>query len=316
MEREAEAHAELDKEHSRDPADSTTSIMLARLQRHMGQDEAALELLLKLAVADLVDQDEIIAVVNSLCLRDKLTEALDLARRATVDRPRHPSAWVALSDVLRRTGDPAGARSALQRANQLNENPDGHLLRRAWIAQEEGDIYGLVTHSRRLMELYPNGGVAPWFYASQVKGTPQAELWKMDATRAVGRLHPGDGALDFYGAGWHHVGEPATAHRLIDTGRARDCKRAREETSRANCEAWYSALRRDALNEARKQVEGALAVHPSRSEYLDTLAMVAEAQGDLASAQSAALKAARLSPDDIYLLWQAERLTEAAAGGK
>ncbi|MFZ5476193.1 MAG: hypothetical protein ACOZNI_05405, partial [Myxococcota bacterium] len=64
------------------------------------------------------------------------------------------------------------------------------------------------------------------------------------------------------------------------------------------------------LDDARARVAEALAAEPANPAWLDTAAVVAAASGDLAAARAHALRAARLSPDDPYLLWQVDRLSE------
>jgi tetratricopeptide (TPR) repeat protein len=222
---------------------------------------------------------------------------------------------VAQADALRAAGDAAGARAALRRANDLTANPDGHLIRRAWVASEDGDIYGAITHARRLLELHPAGGVAAWMYARQVVGTDAEPLFRRDAERALARLHPGDGPLDFLAASYHLLSEEDRADALMQAGRGRDCVQARDVASRSNCEAWYRALAGRELDAARTAIDAALVDHPNRTEFLDTKAVVLEAQGDLEAARDAAWHAAALAPDDVYLLWQAARLDAATRTG-
>ena len=83
-------------------------------------------------------------------------------------------------------------------------------------------------------------------------------------------------------------------------------------SSHSNCQAWYQALVRQLLDDARIRIDRAIEASPDRAEFLDTLAMVLEAQGHLAAAKDAATSAAKLAPDDVYLLLQAIRLTHAA----
>ena len=257
-----------------------------------------------------------LSAVNGLWLEKRGDEAQALARRAVQSHPESPFAWLALSDISRATRDFKTARTALRQANKLDQNPDGHLLRRAWIASEEGDHYASITHIRRLIELYPSGAVAPWFYALQVEDTEQVTLFLDDLDRARRRLHPGDGPLDFLAGAYQVIGQPELASAIMEEGIDRDCHGqvppdASTETSRDNCEAWYRALVHRDLDRAHQQIQQAVSEHPNRSDYLDTLAVVQEARGDLLAARDAAWQAATLEPDDIYLLWQAARLERA-----
>jgi len=301
---------------SGDPESAPLRVMLARLHRADGDEAAAAALLEGLSVEVLLAEGELIAQVNSLWLFDRNDDALALARKATALAPDDSHAWVALADALRASGEPTGARRALQRANLLDEDPDGHLLRRAWISSEEGDFNAALTHVRRRIELYPGGKVAPWFYTQLIAGSGHEGLLQADLDRIVARLHPGDGPLDMLAAGYRATGEATRSHSLMEEGRSRDCVETTEDdASRANCEAWYAAVGGGDLQIARERIDAALEAAPGRAEYLDTLAVVLEAQGEVAEARDTAWRAARLVPDDVYLLWQAVRLDAALGGG-
>jgi cytochrome c-type biogenesis protein CcmH/NrfG len=112
-------------------------------------------------------------------------------------------------------------------------------------------------------------------------------------------------------AAWRIVGDPKQANSLKAAGLKRDCTRASTENSKDNCKAWYSALVHQELDDARIRIDRAVRAEPTKAEFLDTLAMVLEAQGHIGAAKDAAIKAARLAPDDIYLLLQAARLSHA-----
>jgi Flp pilus assembly protein TadD len=104
---------------------------------------------------------------------------------------------------------------------------------------------------------------------------------------------------------------------LMEEGRRRDCGESstpgtNKTISQSNCQAWYQALAHTELEQARELIDAALLAEPHRAEYLDTLAVVLEAQGEMDGARRAAHQAAQIVPDDVYLLWQAYRLDEAA----
>jgi hypothetical protein len=102
----------------------------------------------------------------------------------------------------------------------------------------------------------------------------------------------------------------------MQQGAARDCHDLpQSDSSRDNCIAWYHALAGVDLDDALVRVDRALAKDGRRSDYLDTKAMVHLARGEGALAYEAALDAARLAPDDIYMLWQVERMAARGAGG-
>lgn len=306
------ARRDVERHHRRQPEDPAGSVLLARMSRRDGDVEQALAVLGAVPVADLVDLGEIVAVVNGMALEGRAHQALELAEAATLTRPDQPYAWVALADARRQVGDFGAAREALTRANSLAEDPDGQLLRRAWIAVEEGDVLGGLTHLRRLLELEPSGFITPWFYGLLAQQSGQQPLLQADLDRLRAQLHPGQGALDFLAAAYHRAGQQALAVELSTLGRERDCALLEALSSQQNCQAWYRGIVGEDLDEARRLVALALVEDPDSSEFLDTLAVVLEAQGDHAGAADASRRAARISPDDIYLLWQAARLERAS----
>jgi tetratricopeptide (TPR) repeat protein len=300
----------------RSPEDSRGRALYVRVLRQQGRFDEANEQLAMMSPTQLVESGEAVGAVNTLWLMNRPEGALSLARELTAVAPNQAQAWVALSDAEQRNGNHRGARHAMREANRLDENPDGHLLRRAWISMDEGDLYGTITHTQRLLDLYPTGGVAALFYAQTVQGLPEQEMLQHDLERLQSRLHPGDGPLDFLAAAYHRLGAIEVARHLMEEGRTRDCLAAPNEPSRRNCEAWYLALVGADLDTAQDHIDQAVGPQPNRSEYLDTLATVLEARGDIAQARDAAWRAATISPDDVYLLWQASRLDARLRSGQ
>jgi tetratricopeptide (TPR) repeat protein len=308
LDRRAEARAAFDAFEREHPGSPRAALVDARLRRLEGDAERALAIVTGLDALTLLHEDELIAAVNGLWLAGRAAEGLRLAEDAARAEPTAVAAWVALSDARRAAGDLAGAREAITEANRLDENPDGHLLRRAWIAREDGDRFAAITFARHAMHLLPMDGRAAWFYAMEVAGTPEEGMFRNDLGRALARLHPGDRPFDFLSAAYAELGETAEAASFMALGRDHDCPLAPNPMSEKNCQAWYQALSHQDLPDAREQIETALAADPNRPEYLDTLAVVLHAQGDVADARAAAFRAASLSPDDVYLLWQAARM--------
>jgi len=303
------AAAVLERSRRRDADDHEATVILAAIWRIEGHPTEALGLTRTLPFEALVAHRELVGTVNGLWLAGEQEEASAMARAAVEQLPDASHAWLALSDVLRAEGELDEARLALREVNRLAENPDGHLLRRAWIAQEEGDHFAAITHLRRLMDLYPHGGLTWWVYAMEAEGTEQeAQAWQ-DLERAASRLHPEDRPLDFLAAAHVALGDAEGARRHALEGLARDCHRASTAEGVANCEAWYRAMHHHELDLARARISEAIAAEPARTDFLDTQAMVYEASGDHAQALLAAERAARLAPDDVYLRWQLERLS-------
>ena len=293
---------------ARDPEDLQSVVLVARMLRGSGEPDAADALLADLEPAQMVEQQAVVSLVNSLWLKGDAPGALAVAEAAVRARPDQPVAHVALADAAVANGDYARARRALVEANRLAENPNGQLLRRAWVAIREGDAAGALTHLRRRLALYPSGPYTPSLYTWTARQADLLDLAVGDIERALARLHPGDGPLDFVAAAYAMAGQQPKAEALREQGEARDCARAVEGASHDNCVAWYSGMVGSNLDEAWTAIQRAVEAEPTRSDFLDTFAVVAEARGDLDTARDAARRAARLSPEDVYLLWQVRRL--------
>lgn len=225
-------------------------------------------------------------------------------------------AHVARADALLALRRFDEANTELLVAANLVENPDAHLLRRARVALARGDRHGAMAHIRRLLQLYPSNGQWLWFYATLIDGvgTPQEkETFRADMQDAIARLHGDHRPLDYMVVAHHILGDQERAVALMNEGIERDCGREElDAASRDNCVAWYKAMGGVDPDDALRRIEAALAAEGDRSDFLDTRAMVHLARGEWAAARDYSVKAARMSPDDVYMLWQAERIADIA----
>jgi tetratricopeptide (TPR) repeat protein len=286
----------------------SAAALLSRIERREGKVAAATDRLATLSIRDLIETGELISSVNGLWLSGRKKEATLQAKSATVLAPDSPVAWVAFADAQLANGQPQRAREAIAEAVTIEANPDAYLLRRALIARIDHDTDGALAHLRRLIRTAPTQGYAHWLYAQTAIGEERRAMAGADLKRAEALLHPGDEPLDFLAGAWHTLNDDGHAAELKAAGIRRDCSRARDAASKANCEAWYQALIGVDLADAEHKVQTALSAHPNRSEFLDTLALVLEARGDVVGARNASWLAAAGAPDDVYLVSQALRL--------
>jgi len=296
----------------RHPDDEEAAIFLARLHLYQGELDAYWELVSQLDAASLAEQGELVTVVNGLALQGKGPQALELAQRAVEAWPDRSRTRIALADALLSQGEPQRARLALAEANRLDESPDGHLLRRARVALAEGDRIAALSHLRRLLEVLPSSGFAIWFY-QHVSSAEDLGTMSIDLDRAMARLHPGDRPLDFLASALDSLGQDERVDELLAEGLERDCEDL-EDAAADNCQAWYRAMADRELDVALESATLATEAAPHRPDYLDTLAMVQWRQGKLEQALETSTRALRLSPEDIYLAWQVDRLAEALQG--
>lgn len=306
----AGARATVEKALETRKEDVELRVMLARIQRYQDQIEAAIATLRDLPPAKLVDEGEWSAFINSLILSNHIPEALQRAEAAlnepNLEDPVKAELLVALSDALLASGRLNQAEAAIDDATSISGGTNGHLLRKARIAYAAKDRYGTIVVMRQLLEIYPLNGIPMWLYGLMLHPADQG-TFVADITRALGRLHPGDQPWDFAGAAWALVGEKEKSKAALTAGYQRDCAEL-EGAERANCDAWYWTLGNERLDEADKRIHEALTAEPTNSAFEDTATMVSLAAGRREDAIAHARRAATLSPDDPYLLWQLSRL--------
>ncbi len=307
----------------RHPGDGEAAVFRAQLLRYVGDDEGYWAAISGIDPGTLVGGGELLAAADWALLTGRSREAADMVDAAVSAAPESPRAQLARSDVRYAAGDLTGAGEALAEAARLVEDPDTQLLRRARLALAEGDRYGALAHLRRQLTLYPTDGPALWFYGlTATAGLPpgRAELLvetlRHDLEQTWDRLHPESRPLDFMMAVAHLLGDEDRVGELLALGLERDCEAQEEAPSRQNCTAWYYALAGRQLDEAAELIDAAVAAEPLRADFLDTLAVVRLARGQLPAAVEAAERAARRAPGDIYNLWQAERIRALADGAE
>jgi tetratricopeptide (TPR) repeat protein len=210
-------------------------------------------------------------------------------------------------------GQFADAKQALKRAARSKQNPDANLLRRARVALAEGDRHSAMAKIRRLVHLYPTEGTFLWFYSTLLHDKADERTFEIDMDQAIARLHPALRPYDFMVAAYDSLGKTNEATRYMKLGIERDCGGDIDRPNRDNCLAWYNALAGRQQAESLERIKRALAAKGDRSDFLDTRAMVHLSRGELDEARDAAVAAARLDPDDIYMLWQAERIAAMGA---
>jgi tetratricopeptide (TPR) repeat protein len=284
--------------------------LLAQVLRSEARHAEAWALLEGLSAGDLVDQDQLVGTVNGLVFEGRADEARSLAERGVAERPGVGWSHVALADVHLAARALDQARDELLVAADLEGYPDAHLLRRARVALAAGDRVGSMAYVRKLLALYPGDGPTLWFYAMLVESDGDRERFRQDVEVAMARLHPHTRPLDFLLAAEQVLGGDHVEGLLHD-GLQRDCAPL-DGADFDNCRAWYLALAHEQPDEALMRIERALQVTGERPDFLDTKAMVHLSRGESALALAAAESAARMSPDDVYMLWQAERIADLA----
>jgi len=311
LDREDEAIELLAEQAAEEPTDHEARILLARMYRSKGRLAEATAALEGIDPGTLVDEKQLIATVNALLLEQNDSAALALAEAALTARPKDPAPYVARADAHLAAGRFSLAEADLLAGAKVNGDPDAFLDRRARVALAQGDRYGAMSHLRNMLQIYPFNGPFMWFY-SQLAEPDDRPTVEADIRNAMARLHPFQRPVDFQVGASHQLGDQARADELMQGGVDRDCDALGDDAQTDNCVAWYHALASRDLDDALVRVDRALEVKGPRSDFLDTKALVELRLGNTSNAADAALQAARMAPDDVYMLWQAERLASLA----
>ncbi len=285
-------------------------VLAAELLRGNGDLAGGLAVLAPLSPAQLVESGELVGSVNGMVFGGRVDDAMELARAAVLARPDDGWAHVALADALLAAGDANGAGDALATAVEVEQYDDAHLLRRARVALAEGDRYAAMSHLRRLLDLYPFGGTFLWFYALLLETDADRDTFRQDMEAALTRLHPPSRPVDFEVAALHEIGDQDAALARMAEGTGLLCGPLPPGPELDNCLAWFHALAGVELEDAVARINRALSIAGDRADFLDTAAMVHLARGEWDDALDNAQHAARLSPNDVYMVWQAERISD------
>jgi tetratricopeptide (TPR) repeat protein len=262
-----------------------------------------------LDIDDLIDAAELVTYVHDRILHDDLPRAEDLTAQAMSSQPESPSPYAARAMLRQTQGRYEEAQFDWFQASQRIQFSEAFLLRRAQLAALSGDRAGAMAHMRKLLDLYPNIGHHLWFYALLSDTEESRAMARVDVERAVNRLHPDERPYDFLVAVHRVLGSPLSAQQALKKGLSQHCLPLDRGSPRANCRAWYHALAGQHLPRSERQIKRALNQDPRRSDYLDTLAQVMLARGELTEAREAAHLAATLDPDDPYLMWRLQHVS-------
>lgn len=133
-------------------------------------------------------------LANVLAETGRLPEATREYREAIRLRPDIALAWTGLGAALRRQGDTAGARAALERA--LHRSPDlaaAH-MQLAILYEEQGALGPAVGHLARVITLEPRHPQA-WQGLASILARPGAALQALPYVTALARREPGSDEL-------------------------------------------------------------------------------------------------------------------------
>ena len=284
-------------------------IILSRILRLEGEFEASHDLLDLLDIDDLIDSAELVTYVHDRILHGDLARAEELTEQAVLSQPESSSPYVARAVLRQSQGLYEEAQFDWFQASQRVQFSEAFLLRRAQLAALSGDRAGAMAHMRKLLQLYPNIGHHLWFFALLSDTREDKEMARIDVERAMSQLHPDERPFDFLVAVHRILENPHSVQQALKRGLAHHCLPLDRGPARANCRAWYHALAGQHLRRSERQIRRTLKKDPRRSDYLDTLAQVMLAQGELTKARLASHQAVALDPGDPYLTWRLQHMS-------
>ncbi|HEV8241116.1 MAG TPA: tetratricopeptide repeat protein [Thermoanaerobaculia bacterium] len=128
-------------------------------------------------------------LANVLAESGRLPEAVREYREAIRLRPDVALAWTGLGAALRRQGDTAGARAALERALQQSPDLSAAHLQLAALYEEQGALGPAAGHLARVITLEPRHAQA-WQGLASILGRPGAAKQALPFVTAIARSHP------------------------------------------------------------------------------------------------------------------------------
>jgi hypothetical protein len=131
----------------------------------------------------------------------------------------------------------------------------------------------------------------------------------------MARLHPFMQPYDFLVAAYRVLGDTEAAQQWMEHGVGEHCEPMDPGPQLDNCTAWYWSLAGTHPDASLERIERALLETGDRPDFLDTKAMVHVSRGELEAAHAASIRAARLSPEDPYMVWQADRIGQLTLTG-
>lgn len=284
--------------------DPTSHVMLARLQRMTGDHHRAIEVMAGLSMDDRVTTGIHHELVMMTARQGAREQATAMAEHAVAHFGNRWDTHLALFDIMERV-DPVRASEALHRARDLGAPRIPILLGEARLAGRIGDNEGRLSALRRLMDHDRTYGAAYWFY-TQFAEAEDLPLAALDVERALHDVHLDHQPLDFLAGALATMGRMEDAIRVADSGRQRDCDRARStHKEQRYCHIWYDAMLGRYRSSDLAFLRRSLSLgEPELPSQLDTLAMVAELAGRHEEAHHARARALALAPTDAYLAMQ------------
>ncbi|MGC6507075.1 MAG: aspartyl protease family protein [Myxococcota bacterium] len=283
-------------------------VTLSRLYRLIGDTQNALLTMGELTNAQLLEQRIWLEQANLLQLSDQL-EDLEPLHAVNVSNSDSFETSLALSDVYYMKGKYKESNQYLLEALQRTQNPNAFLFRRARLRYALGDFAGAITQLRQLLVLNPYGGQELWFYALIAKQSEFHELALQDLDKARSKLYIDDGALDFFSAAYHLLGDEEKSQKYQSAGLKRDCQ-DQESHIKLNCTVWYKAMRGNISSSELDTMKKLIEEYPARSDFLDTYAVALGISGQKEEALKYSKEAALRDPTDIYMLWQLEAINQ------
>ena len=277
-------------------------ITLANYYYNMGEIEEALKELEQVNSLLLLDLGLLDALVLSYVHADQMDKAHQILakelKRESV--PPHTYWLASLLDLM--NDDVAGAKDWVYKSQK--DGTEDYLVYRALLKQRSGDITGTVATLRMDIQRNPLGNYSLWFLAQTAKGTQFEEIARTTIDNQMSLRNSRRSALDFLAAAHFELGNTELAIDIANEGRLRDCS-SLDETAKINCDAWYDALVHTNLETNIETMEQIVQNNPGRADYLDTLAVLYRAGGQVGKSVAISKQAMIFGGSDPYMIWQA-----------
>ena len=278
-------------------------LVLVEVYLRNGEFQKAIKILEEFKIQELIAEEYIQTLLLAYVQDNQLDKALRITKKLCVEFPDDPTYAIIQMRLWILQEEWALAKKEIFTLSTTLD-PNMFDVEKAIIALSTGDITSTITYLRQDIQRNPLGSPSLWFLQRVAKGTEYQKIAEQTLHQMQSVENSRQASLDFLAAAYWEIGETENARRISQKGKLRNCDNMMEKDAVSNCNAWFDALVQKDISEHIFIMENIVQNNPGRADYMDTLAVLYRANGEIAKSQKLSKKAMLLSGIDPYMLWQ------------
>lgn len=278
-------------------------LVLVEVYIRNGDFQKAIKILEEFEIRVLITEEYIQTLLLAYVQDNQLNKALRITEKLRAEFPDDPTYAIIQIRLWILQEEWTLAKKEIFRLSTILD-PNMFDVEKAIIALSMGDITSTITYLRQDVQLHPLGSPSLWFLQRVAKDTVYQDIAEQTLHQMQSVENSRQGSLDFLAAAYWEIGETEKARHISQKGKLRDCDSMMEKDAMNNCRAWFDALVQKNVSEHIFIMENIVQNNPGRADYMDTLAVLYRANGEISKSQKLSKKAMLLSGIDPYMLWQ------------